>query len=190
MYPPGKYHIPTQCIFEDDVSFTQSRIYVNSLEGIRFVWTHEDNVQTYSSFCLIIVSLDATVRVCYTSLILKALLKLSAWINPMRSCFFEEGHDLGKPNSHSFFLLNVVWDMKYLRCIYSELDGFSPSACFFLRVTRWYQQTSCNPHVWNRRWIFPLALAEKTGGWWAVALAIREEEICDSDLAEEPGHVD
>ena len=36
----------------------------------------------------------------------------------------------------------------------------------------------------------PLALAEKTGGWWAVALAIREEEICDSDLAEEPGHVD
>lgn len=35
--------IPTQCIFEDDVSFIQGRIYVNSLEGIEIclnsLWT-------------------------------------------------------------------------------------------------------------------------------------------------------
>ena len=85
-------------------------------------------------------------------------------------------------------MLNVVWDMKYsyLLCIYSELDGFSPPAWFFppcyevvsadLAIPTFETEDESN---------LPTALAEKTGGWWAVALAIREEEICDSDLAEE-----
>ena len=81
------------------------------------------------------------------------------------------------PFSGSMFVFGGV----YMLYITPTWMGFSPTIfCpFMLRggISRPY-----NPHVSTSDQSPPLAkLAEKTGGWWAVALAIREEEICDSE---------